>query len=86
MTHPNEPLKIGDAVKTPGGYDGYVVEFGRYGQTGTVCVYIDWDGDGIYQDYDPATIEKVSVGSLKNVVMRQECLKFRQKHYVRGVP
>lgn len=45
-------------------YEGYVVEHERYGQKGTVCVFINWDGDGIYADYEPKHLTPLAVTEL----------------------
>ena len=80
-------MKIGDAILAPN-YDrpkleGFIVEFDRYGQKGTVCAYVNFEGDGMYIDYDPKYLEIVSIGALKNETMKKDCLDLRQIHYLK---
>lgn len=80
-------LKIGDAVSVPNysgpRYEGVVVEFERYGLSKSVCVYINWDGDGVYVDYLPRNLKPMDWTKLTSS-MRKEAVKLRQQEYLKG--
>lgn len=75
-------FKLGDAVLVkrtgPGKpYEGFVAHK-RLNQTpGTICVYLNWDGDGIYADVDPNSLTLIGVEDL-SPTMRESCLKLRK--------
>ena len=75
-------MKIGDAILTPDKppCEGYVTGFDRYGQKGTVCVYINFRGDGMYIDYDPRVLTITSIDLIENVCIKRQCLELRQRN------
>lgn len=80
-------LKIGDPVKVPNynngtWYLGYVVEHNRYGLQDTVCVFINWDGDGVYTDWNPKYVEPSTMSELLPS-MRVSALELRRKEYMK---
>lgn len=62
---------IGQAVLAgPKKYEGYVVQHERYGQKGSVCVYINWDGDGVYTDWRPEDLKPIDYRDLSASMLR----------------
>lgn len=74
-------MKIGDAVRVPGDHEGFVVEFDRYGQKGSVCAFINFGGDGMYVDYLPENLRIIPVAELSQT-MRRDCYEIRRKTYM----
>ena len=80
-------MKPGDAVTVPNDfgkprYEGFISTPRSNQADGTSCVFTNWDGDGVYWDIPTHMLEAISVGQL-SASMRKDCIKLRQKLYLR---